>query len=83
MKLRLAAMAATVLLLAACSKVNADNYAKLETGMSRDAVVALIGEPDHCDSALGFESCRWGDDSKHIEARFAAGALLSKSGKGL
>ncbi|TXI83500.1 MAG: hypothetical protein E6Q40_10880 [Cupriavidus sp.] len=45
-KLLLIAGAATLLLLSACSKVNADNYAKISAGMSRDEVHGILGSPD-------------------------------------
>jgi hypothetical protein len=38
--------AAALLLLSACSKVNADNYAKISSGMSRDEVHGILGSPD-------------------------------------
>lgn len=72
-----------VLLLGACSKVNNDNYTKLESGMSKDDVVAILGAPDSCESALAFETCRWGDKDKNIEVRFAADNLLAKTAEGL
>lgn len=40
------ASAAALLLLSACSKVNADNYAKVSAGMSRDEVHSILGSPD-------------------------------------
>lgn len=45
-KLLVIASATTLLLLGACSKVNADNYAKISTGMSRDEVHGILGSPD-------------------------------------
>lgn len=35
-----------LVLVAACSSVNTKNYGRIETGMTRDQVYALIGEPD-------------------------------------
>lgn len=72
-----------VLTLSACSKINNDNYAKLESGMSKEDVIAVLGEPDRCESALAFESCRWGNDDTYIEVRFAADNLLAKTSAGL
>lgn len=79
----LALAGAGLLALTGCSPINNDNYAKLESGMSRTDVIAILGEPDQCKSALAFETCRWGDDDKHIEARFAADNLLAKTATGL
>lgn len=52
-RLRLAAPAVALsLLLAACgSRVNAENYAKLEAGMTRDQVHAILGKPDQVDAS--------------------------------
>lgn len=72
-----------LLLLTACGKLNNENYSKLESGMSKEEVVAILGEPDRCESALAFETCRWGDDDKNIEVRFAADNLLAKTAEGL
>lgn len=72
-----------LLLLTACSKLNNDNYNKLESGMSKEDVIAILGEPDGCESALAFETCRWGDKDKNIEVRFAADNLLAKTSEGL
>jgi hypothetical protein len=46
LKLLVVASAAALLLLSACSKVNADNYAKISAGMSRDEVHSILGSPD-------------------------------------
>ena len=45
-KLLVVASAAALLLLSACSKINADNYAKIDAGMSRDEVHSILGSPD-------------------------------------
>ena len=45
-RLRTTIFATLLLTLAACSRVTVDNYAKLETGMSRAEVHALLGAPD-------------------------------------
>lgn len=37
---------AMVLLIAACTRVTAENYSKIERGMSRDEVYDLLGRPD-------------------------------------
>lgn len=68
---------------AACSPLTQDNYNKLESGMSKADVVALIGAPEQCENTLGFESCRWGDDGSNIEVRFAADNLVAKTAEGL
>lgn len=37
---------AAVVLLAACSRVSAENYSKVRAGMSRDQVYEILGQPD-------------------------------------
>jgi hypothetical protein len=69
---RLAAVLAAGLLLAACGKVTADNYAKLKVGMKTPEVTAILGSPARCDDAAGFKTCKWGDDKSSITVRFAA-----------
>ena len=65
------AMRSTILLfslltLAACSKVNQENYAKLSAGMSQSEVEALLGNPSACSGAVGLASCTWGDDESSV-----------------
>ena len=45
-KLLLTAGIAGALLLGACSKATADNYAKVQAGMTRDEVHGILGKPD-------------------------------------
>lgn len=68
--LKLIIAVATLLLLAACSKVNMDNYNKIEAGMSLTEVKALIGDPTSCSEALGIKSCHWGDETRRINVNF-------------
>jgi outer membrane protein assembly factor BamE (lipoprotein component of BamABCDE complex) len=69
---RLAALAAAAFLATACSKVTADNYAKLKVGMSYQETAAILGSPARCDETAGFRTCKWGDDKSSITVRFAA-----------
>ncbi len=69
--------------MAACSPLTQDNYNNLEAGMSKAEVVTLIGAPEQCENTLGFEPCRWGDNGKNIEVRFAADNLVAKTAEGL
>ena len=48
---RLAALMAAALLAGACSKVNAENYAKLKVGMSYQEATAILGGATRCDDA--------------------------------
>jgi hypothetical protein len=69
---RLAALLAAALLLAGCSKVTAENYAKLKVGMTSQEVSAILGSPARCDETAGFKTCKWGDDKSSVTIRFAA-----------
>jgi len=76
MRTHLLAIAASALVAAGCSKLTPENYAKLKPGLSYEEVEAILGNPARCDDLMGFKSCRWGDDSRHITVRFAGGQVL-------
>jgi hypothetical protein len=83
MHLRTAVAATLLLTLAACSRVTADNYAKLETGMSRSEVHALLGAPDEVSGGgigrMTLMTERW-DGRKHvISVTYAGDELAIKS----
>lgn len=65
-----AALLASLLLAAACSKLTAANYEQLKVGMRYAEVKALLGEPDRCSDVLGAKHCVWGDEQKHITVNF-------------
>lgn len=83
MSLRVAALLASCLLLAACNKVNQDNYAQLKPGMSKVEVENLLGKPSECSGALGISSCTWGNEQRFISVQYAGEQVLLFSGKGL
>ena len=83
MSLRVAALLAGCLLLAACNKVNQDNYAQLKPGMSKDEVERLLGGPSECAGALGMSSCTGGEEQRFISVQYAGDKVLMFSGKGL
>lgn len=83
MSLRVAALLASCLLLAACNKVNQDNYAQLKPGMSKVEVENLLGKPSECSAALGISSCTWGNEQRFISVQYAGEQVLLFSGKGL
>ncbi|HXF45550.1 MAG TPA: hypothetical protein VNK91_05470 [Burkholderiaceae bacterium] len=66
--LLLALLAAT--LAAACTRLTAENYAKLRIGMSFDEVQAILGAPDRCSDVLGAKGCIWGDETRNIKVNF-------------
>lgn len=77
--LRCVALLTAVCLLAACSKVTADNYAKVKTGMKYQKVVGILGNPVTCDDVLGFKTCKWGDDKSKITIQFAGDKVVLHS----
>ena len=70
-------------LLASCSKVTADNYAKVKSGMEYREVISILGNPASCDDIVGFKSCKWGDEKSHIIVRFAGDAVIMSSAENL
>lgn len=72
-----------VLCLSACSKINQENYAKLQVGMPRAEVEALLGAPAECSGALGLGSCNWGDEKTFISVQYAGDKALLFSAQGL
>ena len=83
MSLRSLALLACCVLLAACNKVNQENFSRLKPGMSRVEVEQLLGAPAECAGALGFSSCTWGDERSFISIQFAGDQVVLFSGKGL
>ena len=74
---------ALVLLLAACSKVSEQNFAKIEEGMSEAQVTALLGRPSEATSVsvLGVSgtTSRWVGNGAVITVRFVNGKVALKS----
>ncbi|MCH4875628.1 MULTISPECIES: outer membrane protein assembly factor BamE domain-containing protein [Pseudomonas] len=83
MKLRSLALLSFCVLLAACSKVNQENYSKISAGMSKAQVEQLLGSPTECSGALGMSSCTWGDQKAFISVQYAGDKVLIFSGQGL
>jgi len=76
-------LAVVALLAVGCSKLTAENYAKVKTGMTYSEVTAILGSPASCDEAAGFKSCRWGDDKRHATVRFAADKVILHSAENI
>jgi SmpA / OmlA family len=83
MSLRTLALLSFCVLLAACSKINQENYSKLSAGMPKDQVEKLLGSPTDCSGALGMSSCTWGDKKSFISVQYAGDKVLMYSGQGL
>ena len=71
------------LVLFGCSKLNRENYDKIEVGMDYQEVVSIIGDPDKCDAAMGSKNCVWGNENKKITIKFIADKVVVPSMKGL
>jgi outer membrane protein assembly factor BamE (lipoprotein component of BamABCDE complex) len=80
---RIALIVAVALSALACSKVTAENYAKVKSGMEYKEVTSILGNPASCDDIVGFKSCKWGDDKSHITVRFAGDAVIMSSATNL
>jgi len=74
---------AAFLLLAACSKVTQENFAKIRDGMSEAEVHALLGKPGESSNitvlGLSGTSSRWAADEGTIAVRFVNGKVRAKS----
>ncbi len=78
-----AATVALVLLLAACSKVTQENFAKVQNGMTEQEVIAILGNPTESTSrdVLGITgtASRWVSGDAEITIRFVGGKVALKS----
>ena len=74
---------ALVVALAACNKVNVENYGKIEAGMSYEEVRAILGEPTRCDDVAGFRACQWGDENSNITVQMVGDNVVMRSAKNL
>ncbi|MHA6492161.1 hypothetical protein ACX0MV_02785 [Pseudomonas borbori] len=83
MSLRNLVLLSACLLLAACSKVNQENYSKIKAGMPKAEVESLLGKPRECAGAIGLTSCTWGDETAFISVQFAGDNVMMFSGQGL
>jgi hypothetical protein len=82
MKLRALAFAAA-LLLAACSRVTQENFAKIQDGMSEPEVTAILGSPTESSSGsiLGMSgtSSTWSGGDATITIRFVNGKVALRT----
>ena len=78
-----AARLLVVLLVAACSRVTADNFDKVQDGMSEAEVRAVLGEPTESNSVtvLGMSgtASRWRGRDAEIVVRFSNGKVALKT----
>ena len=66
-----------------CSKINKENYDKIEIGMAYDEVVEFLGAPVETKDVIGTKSCIWGKASETISIKFVADKVVFHSAKGL
>ena len=75
--------AAALLLLAACSRVNSDNYGKIQNGMTRDEVYAILGHPDSVGGGgigpLEMSAETWKGGGHTITVTFGNGKVVIKA----
>ncbi|MFJ3482708.1 outer membrane protein assembly factor BamE [Pseudomonas sp. NPDC090202] len=83
MSLRSLALLSVCVLLAACNKINQENYSKITSGMPKAEVEKLLGSPTECSGALGVSSCTWGDQKTFISVQYAGDRVVLFSGQGL
>ncbi|MDM5270595.1 DUF3862 domain-containing protein [Sulfurovum sp. zt1-1] len=83
MKKRYLLIAALILLLSGCSKVTKENYDKIESGMSYEEVLKLLGKPENCSKALGISSCTWKNDEAKIVIMFVSDQVTVVTAEGL
>lgn len=74
---------AATLSLAACSKVSLENYEKIEVGMDKSEVEAILGSADNCVEKTLHTNCVWGDDSKNIEITLVSDKVTIYSKHGI
>jgi hypothetical protein len=72
-----AVLAASIVLLAACGRLDMAHYEKLKVGQSFDEVVGILGKPDRCDEMLGLRQCQWGNDNRYVRVAFAGNTVLT------
>ena len=71
------------LLMVACSKVNQENFLKVQEGMSEEEVISLLGRPTESNSVnvLGVSgtASRWVAGDTEVTVRFVNGKVAFKS----
>lgn len=74
---------AAVVLVAACSRATAENYAKVQSGMSRDEVYEILGKPDEVAGGglgqLTISSETWKGRKQTIHVTFGGDKVALKS----
>jgi len=71
-----------ILSLAGCSKVNNENYQKLQVGMTYREVSAILGKPFKKAESLNYIMYVWRDKDKKVKIKFTDERVISFSKKG-
>ncbi|HUK04080.1 MAG TPA: outer membrane protein assembly factor BamE [Burkholderiales bacterium] len=83
MKVAAVAALSAALLVAACSRVTQENFARIQDGMSEQEVSAILGSPAQSSSGsvLGISgtSSTWRDGDTVITIRFVNGKVAMRS----
>jgi len=74
---------APMLILLGCSKINQENYDKLQVGMEYDEVLKILGKPDNCESILNMKNCIWEESSKSITIKIITDKVVFLSSHGI
>lgn len=65
-----------------CSKVNIENYQKLQIGMTYNEVKNLLGKPFKKGENLNYTAYTWRDKDKKIKVEFTDQRVIRYSKKG-
>jgi hypothetical protein len=78
----LAALLAALALAACGSRVSQENFDRIQSGMTREEVVAILGAPTETSGfsvgSLSGESAAWSGKDASISIQFANGKVMSK-----
>lgn len=83
MKKRYLIITVLILLLSGCNKVTKENYDKIESGMSYNEVVEVLGKPEGCSETIGISNCEWKNDDAMIAITFISNQVTIAVAEGL
>jgi hypothetical protein len=82
-KRNLLALGFSLLLLAACSKVNQTNFDKIQNDMTKEQVLGILGTPTETSqgefAGVSGGACVWKSKDGEIEVRFFNDKVISKN----
>jgi hypothetical protein len=59
-----------------CSKVTAENYAKIKTGMEYGEVIKILGKPGSSSDVVIMKNCVWGNENRNITVSFIGDKVM-------